>query len=165
MKVYVVTAGSYSDYHIERVFLDKEKAERYVELSQNSCDEPYIEEFETDDDKQIDKITYIYATYSKDRSYGNDYMRVEIKTTNTLDSSEEDVNGNNFWLYSYFGEKDLTVTRVLNGEYDEEKLKNKYTKVCYDLMSKIESLLEIEGWDEKMIQEWLNQNVENYIKN
>ena len=33
--IYVVTDGEYSDYHIEGVFLDKEKAYKYAEL--NDC--------------------------------------------------------------------------------------------------------------------------------
>ena len=46
-KVYVVTKGEYSDYHICRVFLDKEEAERYKEsISDESYDgEADIEEF------------------------------------------------------------------------------------------------------------------------
>jgi hypothetical protein len=32
-KVYIVTAGSYSDYHIEAVFSEKEFAEKYVEVA------------------------------------------------------------------------------------------------------------------------------------
>jgi len=31
-KVYIVTAGEYSDYHIEAVFLDRVLAERYVDV-------------------------------------------------------------------------------------------------------------------------------------
>lgn len=38
-KVYVVTKGSYSDYHICRIFLDKKKAEKYKEsISDSSYD-------------------------------------------------------------------------------------------------------------------------------
>lgn len=32
MKIYVVTDGEYSEYHIEAVFTDKAKAERYAEV-------------------------------------------------------------------------------------------------------------------------------------
>jgi hypothetical protein len=162
MKVYVITSGEYSDYSIDRVFLDKEKAERYVKLSQGEYDSTRLEEYETDDDKLINKITYIRAAYSKGRSY-SDHMDVRIIDTNDLDNSEENLNKNNFWFYSWSGGKDLTINRILNGEYNEELLKSKYTKVCYDLMSKIESLIEIEGWDEKMIQDWLEQNVDEYL--
>ena len=46
MKVYVVTQGSYSDYHISGVAIDRETAE----LIKARCyDDPEIEEYDTDD--------------------------------------------------------------------------------------------------------------------
>ena len=49
-KVYVVTKGCYSDYHICAVTLDKEKAERLRVLFEgnNEWDEARIEEFDTE---------------------------------------------------------------------------------------------------------------------
>ncbi len=44
MKVYVVTDGDYSDYHIEAVFTDKEKAEIYAAL--HCCNA--VEEYDAD---------------------------------------------------------------------------------------------------------------------
>lgn len=69
MKVYIVTAGEYSDYHICKVFLDKEKADKYVAL-ETECDEflsynMYVSEWETSDDK-IDmnaKVGYYHYCY------------------------------------------------------------------------------------------------------
>ena len=58
--IYVVTDGEYSDYHIEGVFLDKEKAYKYAEL--NDC---IVEEYEPMDDAEIivgRKITVDYRT-------------------------------------------------------------------------------------------------------
>ena len=51
MKVYVITQGEYSDYHILGVSLDRERAERIVRLynDDNACwHQPIIEEYETD---------------------------------------------------------------------------------------------------------------------
>lgn len=70
MTVYIVTAGEYSDYHIERVFLDRKKAEQYVAL-QNRNSEWYdydnwnIEEEETFDDNLVGetKVHYLYTFY------------------------------------------------------------------------------------------------------
>ena len=160
MKVYIVTSGSYSDYQIDRVFLDKEKAETYVKLSEGR--DAILEEYEADDDKLINKITYVYASYRKDCSYSEDYIDVRIIDTNSLDTTKENLNNDRFWLYMS-GEKSLTISRALNREYEEENIKNKYKKVLYDLMAKIESLLQLEGWDEKMVQEWLGQNVDEYL--
>lgn len=51
MKIYVITNGEYSWYHIVGVTLDKEKAEKWVKLY-NAADknnDAQIEEFEADD--------------------------------------------------------------------------------------------------------------------
>lgn len=51
MKVYVITQGEYSDYHILGVSLDRERAERIVQLYHDDnalWDQPIIEEYETD---------------------------------------------------------------------------------------------------------------------
>lgn len=44
MKVYVITDGIYSDYHIVAVITDEETAKKYVSMGAGE-----IEEFETDD--------------------------------------------------------------------------------------------------------------------
>lgn len=48
MKVYVVTKGEYSDYHICAVALEKSKAEAICKLLVDRWDEPEIEEYDTD---------------------------------------------------------------------------------------------------------------------
>lgn len=48
MKIYIVTDGCYSDYNIEAVFLDKEKAYNYAKL--HCSEDGEVEEFETLDD-------------------------------------------------------------------------------------------------------------------
>ena len=48
MKVYVVTQGSYSDYHICAVLLEKSKAEAICKLLRSEWSEPNIEEYDTD---------------------------------------------------------------------------------------------------------------------
>ena len=49
MKVYVITSGEYSDYKIDAVTLDKEEAERMV----NIFSQERIEEYDTDDFPKI----------------------------------------------------------------------------------------------------------------
>lgn len=53
MKIYVITAGEYSDYHIVAVTTDKEKADNFVKVHNNSkrfyYDDAYVEEYDTDD--------------------------------------------------------------------------------------------------------------------
>ncbi len=52
MKVYVITKGCYSDYHIVGVCLDKKKAKEIAEAvseEPRSLYEAYVEEYDTDD--------------------------------------------------------------------------------------------------------------------
>lgn len=51
MKVYIVTCGEYSDYHICAVFLKREEAEKYAAVRNNEphCDDYYIETYESSD--------------------------------------------------------------------------------------------------------------------
>ena len=70
MKIYIVTAGCYSGYHIEAVFTSLRKAELYVAAHCNT-DNINIEEYETADEKITDKnevIGYFFSAklrYSK----------------------------------------------------------------------------------------------------
>ena len=94
--VYIVTAGEYSDYRIERVFLDKDKAYKYCELmgNRNRYDDYNVEEYDTSDDdlKFLDECTVFEdKVYRKDNYIcyecvdGNE-AKVNIKTI-TLEES------------------------------------------------------------------------------
>lgn len=48
MKVYVITEGDYSDYHIVGVTLDWKKAEAYCRVARSDLYAPEVEEFDTD---------------------------------------------------------------------------------------------------------------------
>lgn len=164
MKVYVVTRGSYSDYGISKVFLDKKKAERYVKLSQHQWDTPRIETYETHDDSIIEKITYVDANYSKGRDSDDVELNVDIKITNSLDETEDGVTRTMFWYYKNSKDKEINIQRVIHGDFEEELVINKYKKACIDMMTEIESLLELEGWTEEMVELWIKDNLDNYLK-
>ena len=74
MKVYIVTEGEYSDYHIEEVFSTREKAESYIALHNTSSYGYYqIEEYEIDNveiAKNEDIVQTCTATYV--RNYATD---------------------------------------------------------------------------------------------
>lgn len=59
MKIYVITAGYYSDYHIEMVTVDKNKAEAYYQCLNDSS--AYIEEFD-DGLITVEPIWYVYRS-------------------------------------------------------------------------------------------------------
>lgn len=53
MKVYVITSGRYSDYHIDAVSLDKDEAEAICATLNNKRDDDFcdVEEYDTEDIK------------------------------------------------------------------------------------------------------------------
>lgn len=151
-KVYLVSSGDYSDYSIERIFLSKEKAEAYMKVSNcNYLNE--LEEYELSDDKIFTPCYYIQVTYYLNNtkpSYVKDTYSFEIITSNTEETSIEDMRN------TYYSGNYLVINRpIYSQSFDENYLKQKYKKVCEDLTTQIKSFIEIEGWNEKMIYEWL----------
>ena len=73
-EVYIVTAGDYSDYHIEVVFKDREKAEAYCKCHQD-CE---IEDFGFSDDNIYTIFNYVriqYNIYLNRDLYNNPYVQ------------------------------------------------------------------------------------------
>lgn len=130
MKVYVVTAGSYSDYHIEKVFTDKAKAEEYAEWLY----EPNpVEEYETEDDLQVNKYYKILINMCI-----HDFKNGE---PTVLVSKECEANFYNrgyiyYTDYHKYGSDYFTIgiNRLIEAQnWNEEFYTNKYTKAIYDL--------------------------------
>jgi hypothetical protein len=73
-KIYIVTSGEYSDYHIEAVFSTKELAESYIEDTTSEdnrfYDDPTIEIYEIDGYSDMKKRGYklYYVSMEKDGS-------------------------------------------------------------------------------------------------
>lgn len=63
MKVYIVTEGNYSDYHICAVFSSSEQASHYIDMHSffNAYASYYIEEYEMDENLQA---KYFFVTYN-----------------------------------------------------------------------------------------------------
>ena len=59
--VYIVTSGSYSDYHIECVFLSEENAKKYASLCENSELETYVPADSADGHKDDEKLILKYS--------------------------------------------------------------------------------------------------------
>ena len=60
MKIYIVTCGYYSDYYINKVFTDKDKAEEYRKWCTDAND---LEVYDTEDDFQFTKFYKITVSY------------------------------------------------------------------------------------------------------
>lgn len=90
MKVYIVTSGDYSDYHIEKVFTNREQARLYAMLNPDR----EVEEYTTDTVQVQKQPLYITVRY--------DYRHDKI---NALFIGNEDISphvGKSPWLYDDF---------------------------------------------------------------
>ena len=144
MKVYVVTSGIYSDYRIERVFLDKNKASEYAEWLRDN--HVTVEEYDTSDDDTIKKQ---YKVRIELKWYPN---KKENLIARSWKDCESDYNYNCYMNYSDIWEE-LVVTRTVNADnYDEQYWKDKLTKYIYDLKAYVE-YLKTEGCDNKQIKD------------
>ena len=142
MKIYVVTAGIYSDYHIEKVFTDRKKAEEYKLWLRDSND---IEEYDTSDDISIQKKYYVGAELDL---YPNKSEKLSVFSFRDSDADS------NYQSYTDYGSGEtIRVARVVNADnYDEQYWKDKLTKVVYDLKAYI-TYLKVMGFTEKQIRD------------
>lgn len=108
MKVYIVTSGRYSDYHIDAVFLSREKAMLYCVVNHDPA--LNIEEYDTDDEniESNEKCGYVYHWVQTTYRLGtissfHGYYRFDIMTKSQYDKlSDKDKN---VWLDSPDKEK------------------------------------------------------------
>lgn len=118
-EVYIVTNGTYSDYHIESVFSDREKAEKYLEeLKKISNDNPQIEEWPVDYD--LEKIARKYWRAEINPVTGN------LKEGSSYASWVEDKDKEFSWCWAAPSERaytkmadeniSLTVSLIEGGE-------------------------------------------------
>lgn len=77
MIIYVVTKGSYSDYHICGVALSRDRAEKLVKLYSDWYDEPKIEEYDTEA-ADADMLDHLVPVYNVDINHHGEYI-VQIK--------------------------------------------------------------------------------------
>lgn len=156
MKVYIVTRGCYSDYSIDKVFTDREKAEKYVAYNSGGYDEPMIEEYDTVE-QDFEQINYIEVNY--DITKDDEFFEIEFFKTDSIGKELKSVETTDFSVNRFEDDYDsLFLTRTISAEHIKENIKDKYLKVCRDLYAQIKSLKEVEGWNEEMINDWLTKN-------
>ena len=159
MKVYIVTEGAYSGYHIERVFLDKKKAEEYVKFHSGNLnmifDDMQIEEYETYDDKFITekenspciRVTLFY-----------NFEENKITENYSYYKNENDVKEENLYRENYCElPMKLIVTRKYNHQngfdnIDIERDIEKTKRILHDLITQVTYLVS-EGATEEMIND------------
>lgn len=151
MKIYVVTSGCYSDYHIEKVFTDKTKATEYAEWLEDSND---IEEYETEDELQVNKFYNVVITL---KVYDNGRENLNTRFSKTDNNGE----WNNYISYSDYHKYsrdhiDIFLKRqVPEVNWNEDFYIDKYTKATYDILAQVKHFIS-EGYTESQINELLN---------
>ena len=145
MKVYVVTTGSYSDYEIAKIFLDKNKAEEFANWVKDSNG---VDEWETSDDDfefgELEDKVIVSASY---QPYEDE---VRIYTTKYY-------NSYSFNRYCYFKSVNelhdcINLNKVMPKDYSEKQVK----KILYDKYAEVKALL-AEGYTEHQINEMINR--------
>jgi hypothetical protein len=155
-KVYLITCGDYEDYHVEKVFLDENKAKNYLEVCDR--DDFFLETFDSSDDKTCVVSYYIEIEYSSEY-YGNiarqhNEFKLEIIKSNTLDM-EGSVPYKGCFYNKYYCCITLHIPLSSNN-FNEDKLRTKYENICDDIVSQAKSLEKDKGWNCEQINEWLN---------
>ena len=151
MKIYIVSAGSYSDYHIEKLFSNKDKAEEYADWLEDSND---VEEYEVDDITEYKKYYKIIVNI---KYHDNGKCDFTYHTCKTVDNwcAKGDTSISDYHKYNgdYIS---LYLNRLVESQnYNEEFYKNKYTKAAYDLLATVRQKIS-EGFNTRDINELLN---------
>lgn len=140
-EIYIVTSGSYSDYGIDEVFTNKEKAEDYVRLKNNDSsmwDDYRVETYLVDGVSfDTTKIIEVKASKTKfEDDYSFDYEIVDI-LTNDGDVKKTWISISN---YSSRKESHVTLRRKFVG--NEDDFIKKCKRIVEDYFFMIES-----NWD------------------
>lgn len=135
-KVYVVTSGCYSDYHIEAVFSSKEKAELYVAVHHDHnikniiyYDNVFIEEY-TISDSLINGVAYFGLSFCvKKNELNRPYCFSPVASVSPI--AEE--------IVKYDPKKDIfEITIPTNKYYTDDDADIRF-KIASDWLSKYRS--------------------------
>lgn len=147
-KAYVVTSGSYSDYGIDRIFLNKEKAEAYHDLIKRThYDVNDIEEYDLSDDEVFTPYYYVEFVYYIP-GMEDKYSKARIKGRPSLFGGEYYVDvykcmdGDTYASNRRTCYVNGTITLIRPIGYNKnminiDALAKKYLKVCQDLSAQI----------------------------
>lgn len=147
-KIYIVTSGEYSDYGIEKVFLDETKARNYAKYHQaEAWGGMRVEEYEFADEgyELVTSGYWCVTTRIKAcRNRGSSPFFTKFMPTTTTDMEARENGSKTLFLL----QDDLTmiVTRYFPESTEEEEAKAKAEKIAYDILAEINSHI-VEGED------------------
>ncbi len=149
---YVVTQGSYSDYRIVKVFLDKERAQRFLDIfSKSSYDEVFIEEYEVEERE----AKPLYVSVLKWYSISNESVFKIKEFADTDVDSNYQSNSSIYWggFPDFHGTVELQ--RVFYTTPDKEKLETRLMKVAQDIWAQVQEKTQVEGLTIDQVNQWL----------
>ena len=145
-KVYVVTDGEYSDYHIEACFSTKKKAQEYIKNAKKVNESYYypdIEEWELDSNSDIVDVIYLTFTFTSPLSKRTYEEKIETRIDQRVRSQVyEHCNKIDFYGFDF---NMLRITEVANSNKTIEEEIARLTKVAYDTVKKINYLYKVEN--------------------
>lgn len=155
MKVYVVTTGCYSDYQIDKIFTDRQKAENYKEWTYDANE---IEEYETEDNIVFEKFYQVVVRYTEHlMPYDNTEPSVTITKCQSVDKYDTSSCYFSLNRWSQKSVFDLTMVRfVPEQNWNEEFYVNKYKKAMYDYLAIVK---------QKMFEGCSEQDIQNLFRN
>lgn len=96
MKIYVITKGFYSDYHICAVTTNEEKAEKLKNAYTDNLDKAEIEIYEDDETDNEPRIAWYYdyrTNKAEPREFAWDYDKGEMVEKEKVIHDDETVTG------------------------------------------------------------------------
>ena len=155
MKVYVVTDGRYSDYHIVKVFSNKDAAEEYRVW--HHIDNGILE-FDVEDKLNIAPgLHKVYYTEMSADVYPEAVVNIKYNVEKRLHTNTESANfyhetpgktsSNHFWI--------RVVKNIPVENFDEAFEKERSLKTLYDIAALVKSLRE-DGADKEEIRIAIN---------
>lgn len=98
MKVYVITSGCYSDYHICSVNLDKNKADELAKKYSTRYDSANIEVFDTEEEEEVLKFENVYVCWYYEK---NDEIKVNESEFSYFEYDDLKVSKTGYGLVTY----------------------------------------------------------------
>lgn len=145
-KVYIVTEGCYSDYHIEACFSTKKEAQKYIDnvkQIENFWDEPTIEEWELDGSTKIVKVVNVFFTFTSPLSKHKYEEKIKSSVDKDIECKAFDYGEKTLFYGSDF--QQLHIKRIANPNKSIEDEISKCIKIAYDTAKKIKYLYEVEN--------------------
>ena len=167
-KVYIVTSGEYSDYHIDAVFASREKAEGYVKIKnredkEDGCDFVYnIEETLLGDGYVNINCWYVRVEMFFSKKFEEIRHNVVIYGKNGVDANLQRISPHFNSYTSKNGYVFTFATYAPTVGFDtEEKIEEYYAKVVRDYVTKIKNVVQSGELSIRAATVWINEKIEN----